>query len=59
MALLLQAYRIQLASGAVAEDCNDDGEAHAGSRVLHLLNVSFMSYGKHSDRILQTAKDII
>lgn len=36
----LQAYRLKLANGSIAEDCNDDGESQAGGRLLHLLNVS-------------------
>ena len=36
----LQAYRLKLANGRIAEDCNDDGESQAGGRLLHLLNVS-------------------
>ncbi|XP_043238156.1 protein IMPACT-like isoform X2 [Amphibalanus amphitrite] len=34
------AYRIQgAASGAFLQDCDDDGETHAGGRMLHLLEI--------------------
>lgn len=33
------AYRLQLPQGAVAQDCDDDGEHGAGSRMLHLMQV--------------------
>ncbi|KAF6029657.1 IMPACT [Bugula neritina] len=35
----IQAYRIRLGNDSICEDCDDDGEAQAGSRVLHLLNI--------------------
>ncbi|KAJ3663825.1 hypothetical protein Zmor_008047 [Zophobas morio] len=33
------AYRILTPKGTVLQDCDDDGESHAGSRVLHLLQI--------------------
>lgn len=33
------AYRIALESGTMAQDCEDDGETKAGSRMLHLMGV--------------------
>ena len=35
------ACRIQMPSGAWAQDCDDDGENAAGGRMLHLLQVRF------------------
>ncbi|XP_059478828.1 protein IMPACT-A-like isoform X2 [Neocloeon triangulifer] len=34
----IYAYRIQR-SGNIISDCDDDGETHAGSRMLHLLEI--------------------
>jgi hypothetical protein len=36
----MTAYRIRNANGTVMQDCDDDGESAAGSRLLHLLAVS-------------------
>lgn len=33
------AYRIATEGGAVLQDCDDDGESGAGSRMLHLLQI--------------------
>lgn len=36
------AYRIQKKTGkgtTILQDCDDDGEAHAGGRMLHLLQI--------------------
>ncbi|RKP07954.1 ribosomal protein S5 domain 2-type protein, partial [Thamnocephalis sphaerospora] len=33
------AYRIVLSSGALLQDCDDDGETAAGGRLLHLLQI--------------------
>jgi len=33
------AYRIMLANGSLLQDCDDDGETHAGGRLLHLLQI--------------------
>ncbi|XP_005093304.1 protein IMPACT [Aplysia californica] len=33
------AYRIMTGSGPVYQGCDDDGETHAGSRMLHLLQI--------------------
>ncbi|XP_067947557.1 protein IMPACT-like [Watersipora subatra] len=35
----IQAYRILLSNGCIAQDCDDDGETSAGERVLHLLKI--------------------
>ena len=36
----MMAYRIESpAKGSVIQDCDDDGETHAGSRMLHLLDI--------------------
>ncbi|OQV24048.1 putative Protein IMPACT-A [Hypsibius exemplaris] len=35
----IMAYRISAEGGVVISDCDDDGEAQAGSRLLHLLNI--------------------
>ncbi|KAI9596173.1 ribosomal protein S5 domain 2-type protein [Syncephalis fuscata] len=35
----ISAYRILLPSSHVLQDCNDDGETAAGSRLLHLLQI--------------------
>ena len=38
------AYRIRgSAGGSFVQDCDDDGETHAGGRMLHLLEVSGVS----------------
>ena len=34
------AYRVRLEGGVMAQDCEDDGETKAGSRMLHLMAVS-------------------
>lgn len=36
----MTAYRIRNENGTVVQDCDDDGESAAGSRLLHLLTVS-------------------
>jgi len=33
------AYRIRTTNGQIAQDCDDDGEAHAGGRLSHLLDI--------------------
>lgn len=33
------AYRIKQDNGLIFEDCDDDGETNAGSRLLHLLKI--------------------
>jgi len=33
------AYRIRNCNGQIAQDCDDDGEAHAGGRLSHLLDI--------------------
>lgn len=33
------AYRITQPNGVILQDCEDDGEAHAGNRLLHLLQI--------------------
>ncbi|KAF5303983.1 hypothetical protein FQA39_LY01768 [Lamprigera yunnana] len=33
------AYRFLLPNGSILQDCDDDGESHAGSRLLHLLQI--------------------
>jgi len=40
----IMAYRIvnRNPSPVVQQGCDDDGETHAGSRMLHLLNVRFI-----------------
>ncbi|CAB3365287.1 Hypothetical predicted protein [Cloeon dipterum] len=35
----MYAYRIKKESGNISSDCDDDGETHAGSRMLHLLEI--------------------
>lgn len=35
----ISAYRILASGGVILQDCDDDGETHAGGRVLHLLNI--------------------
>jgi hypothetical protein len=35
----IMAYRIILNNGVVLQDCDDDGETQAGSRLLHLLQI--------------------
>jgi len=35
----MYAYRISRGNGNFNSDCDDDGETHAGSRLLHLLEV--------------------
>ncbi|ODV88446.1 hypothetical protein CANCADRAFT_146512 [Tortispora caseinolytica NRRL Y-17796] len=35
----MYAYRIKLSNGMMAQDCDDDGETAAGSRMLHLLSI--------------------
>lgn len=35
----IYAYRITTEKGTILQDCDDDGEAHAGGRVLHLLQI--------------------
>lgn len=35
----MYAYRIQKSENVFIHDCDDDGEVHAGSRLLHLLQV--------------------
>ncbi|GLV44781.1 hypothetical protein CBL_14648 [Carabus blaptoides fortunei] len=35
----ITAYRIQMDKGNILQDCNDDGEAQAGRRLLHLLQI--------------------
>lgn len=44
------AYRLQLPSGAIAQDCDDDGEHGASSRMLHLLQ-AWCRIGGGSDAI--------
>ncbi|KAK9759047.1 Uncharacterized protein family UPF0029 [Popillia japonica] len=35
----ISAYRIKTDSGSILQDCDDDGEHHAGGRLLHLLQI--------------------
>ncbi|KAK5643582.1 hypothetical protein RI129_007427 [Pyrocoelia pectoralis] len=35
----ITAYRIMTTNGNILQDCDDDGETHAGSRLLHLLQI--------------------
>ncbi|CAH1777283.1 unnamed protein product [Owenia fusiformis] len=35
----MYAYRIPNGDGGMQQDCDDDGETHAGSRMLHLLQI--------------------
>ncbi|XP_044269640.1 protein IMPACT-A-like [Tribolium madens] len=35
----VSAYRILTPQGTILQDCDDDGETHAGGRVLHLLQI--------------------
>mmetsp|Transcript_22804 Transcript_22804/g.53902 ORF Transcript_22804/g.53902 Transcript_22804/m.53902 type:complete len:248 (+) Transcript_22804:152-895(+) len=35
----ISAYRIELPNGQILQDCDDDGEAAAGGRLLNLLNI--------------------
>ncbi|XP_067142631.1 protein IMPACT-B-like isoform X2 [Centruroides vittatus] len=35
----IYAYRIQNTENTLIQDCDDDGETHAGSRLLHLLQI--------------------
>ncbi|RZC33676.1 IMPACT-like, partial [Asbolus verrucosus] len=35
----ISAYRILTPKGTILQDCDDDGESHAGGRVLHLLQI--------------------
>ncbi|XP_018573400.1 protein IMPACT-like [Anoplophora glabripennis] len=35
----ISAYRISLPNSVIVQDCNDDGEAHASGRILHLLQI--------------------
>jgi hypothetical protein len=35
----ISAYRIVTSKGTILQDCDDDGETHAGGRVLHLLEI--------------------
>ncbi|XP_023218130.1 protein IMPACT-like isoform X2 [Centruroides sculpturatus] len=35
----IYAYRIQNTENTLIQDCEDDGETHAGSRLLHLLQI--------------------
>ena len=44
------AYRIQTGSGVVYQGCDDDGETHAGSRMLHLLQVRQKDWENQSSR---------
>ncbi|KAJ8944138.1 hypothetical protein NQ318_013322 [Aromia moschata] len=39
----ISAYRILLPNSIILQDCNDDGEAHASSRILHLLQILKLS----------------
>lgn len=36
----IQAWRIRRPDGLLVQDCDDDGESAAGSRLLHLLNIT-------------------
>jgi hypothetical protein len=36
----MMAYRIEIKDGIFAQDCDDDGEAAAGGRLLHLLQIA-------------------
>ncbi|KAJ8910828.1 hypothetical protein NQ315_015563 [Exocentrus adspersus] len=35
----ISAYRLSLPNSVIMQDCDDDGEAHAASRILHLLQI--------------------
>ncbi|EFA00826.2 Protein IMPACT-B-like Protein [Tribolium castaneum] len=35
----ISAYRILTSQGTILQDCDDDGETHAGGRILHLLQI--------------------
>ncbi|KAI4470186.1 impact-related [Holotrichia oblita] len=35
----ISAYRIKTDTGSILQDCDDDGENHAGGRLLHLLQI--------------------
>ena len=50
----IYAYRVRLATGVMAQDCEDDGETKAGSRMLHLMAVSRASCAIYEKRIFDT-----
>ena len=43
------AYRIMTGGGVVYQGCDDDGETHAGSRMLHLLQVLYWAQKQNTD----------
>lgn len=43
----MTAYRIRNPNGTIVQDCDDDGETAAGSRLLHLLAVRKLSSKMH------------